>query len=167
MKLFSFFLFFSISLSVLAKEVVDKIIASVGTEIVLASDLRAVQVRANKPGSIEEVLLLGDSLESLKSSKEIQLNFLVREKLIESEIKRLGLAVTEDQVNAELSQMAKKNQLSPAEFSSYLSKHGYDLDDYKRIMKSRIERQSFFEKEIISKLRITDEDAMGCFKQNI
>jgi peptidyl-prolyl cis-trans isomerase SurA len=147
-----------------SKELVDKIIASVGTEIVLASDLKAVQARAEKPGSIEETLLLGDSLDSLKKDKSVQLNFLVREKLIESEVKRLGLTVSDEQVASEMSQMAKKNNLSTAEFQAYLTNHGYSLEDYKKIMKARIERQSFFEKEIISKLRITDEDAYGVFQ---
>ena len=147
-----------------AKELVDKIIASVGTEIVLASDLKAVQGRAEKPGSIEETLLLGETLDSLKKNKNVQLDFLVREKLIESEVKRLGLAVSDDQISAEMNQMAKKNQLSSAEFGNYLTSHGYTLDDYKKIMKARMERQTFFEKEIISKLRITDEDAFGVFQ---
>lgn len=148
-----------------AKELVDKIIASVGTEIVLLSDLNAVPERANKTGGVEETLLLGESLDQLKTNKQTQLNFLVREKLIESEVKRLGLTVTEDQINAELAQMAKKNQLPPAEFENYISSHGYTVEEYKRFMKARMERQAFFEKEIISKLRITDEDAFGVFQQ--
>ena len=147
-----------------AKELVDKIIASVGTEIVLLSELKTVQQRAEKPGSIEETLLFGETLDALKSNKEIQLNFLVREKLIESEVKRLGLSVSDDQINNELAQMAKKNNLNSSEFANYITSHGYSVDDYKKIMRARMERQAFFEKEIISKLRITDEDAYGVFQ---
>ena len=161
--LFSFALIFAAG-ATQAKELVDKILASVGTEIVLASDLKAVQGRAEKPGSIEETLLLGSTLDSLKKDKATQLDFLIREKLIESEVKRLGLTTSEEQITAEMNQMAKKNQLSSAEFAHYLTNHGYTLEDYKKIMRARMERQAFFEKEIISKLRITDEDAYGVFQ---
>ena len=163
MKFKIFSILFLVCSGLGAKELVDKIVASVGTEIVLLSELNGVQARAEKPGSIEETLLLGESLDSLKTNKELQLNFLIREKLIESEVKRLGLTHTDEQVEAELAQMAKKNQLNTAEFSNYISSHGYTVEDYKKIMKARLERQAFFEKEIISKLRITDEDAYGVY----
>jgi peptidyl-prolyl cis-trans isomerase SurA len=147
-----------------AKEVVDKVIASVGDEIILLSELQNMQVRAKKAGGIDETLLLGESADTIKTDKKAQLNYLIREKLVESEVKRLNLTATDEQVNAELSQMSKRSQMSLPEFTNYMATQGYKLDEYKQILKSRIERQTFFEKEIISKLRITDDDAFGVFQ---
>ncbi|MBY0553247.1 peptidylprolyl isomerase [bacterium] len=147
-----------------SKEVVDKIAASVNNEIVLLSELKSMEARLKKVGSIEESLLLGASPDSLKGNKKAQLDFLIREKLVDSEIKRLSMSLTEEQVNAELAQMAKRGRMTMAEFTSYMAGQGYTLEQYKEVLKAQNERRAFFEKEIVSKLRITDEDAYGVFQ---
>lgn len=159
------FLFLSLFSSLsLSKELVDKVVASVNNEIVLLSELKGMDARIKRVGAVEESLLLGASLDSLKGNKKAQLDFLIREKLVDSEIKRLNMSLTEEQANAELAQMAKRGRMTMSEFSSYMAGQGYTLNQYKEILKSRSERQAFFEKEIVSKLRITDEDAYGVFQ---
>jgi len=142
-----------------AKEVVDKVIATVNSEVVLLSDLRKLQARIAKPGAIDESLLLGEAISSLKNDRKAQLQFLIREKLISAEIKRQGLAVSDDRLETEINQMAKRGQMNRAEFTAYIAKQGFSIDDYKEILRNKLERQSFFESEIVAKLRITDEDA--------
>lgn len=144
-----------------AKEVVDKIIATVNSEAILLSDMKKLQSRITKPGAIDESILLGEPIESLKSDKNAQLQFLIREKLITAEIKRQNLSVTDDKVDAEMNQLAKRGQMTRPEFEKFIVKQGLTVEDYKEIQKNKMERQGFFENEIVSKLRITDEDAYG------
>ncbi|MFZ3230094.1 MAG: peptidylprolyl isomerase [Pseudobdellovibrio sp.] len=153
--------FFSLSHAWAAKETVDKIIASVNSEAVLMSDLKKLENRITKPGAIDESLLLDENISTIKTDKKAQLQFLIREKLISAEIKRQNLSITDDKVEAEMNQMAKRGQMSRADFDKFILKQGFSLADYKEVQKNRIERQSFFETEIVSKLRITDEDAYG------
>lgn len=164
MKIFLMLSCFFVSLTVFSKTLVDKIIAATSSDVVLLSDLQKFPKRLDKAGSLDETLMLGQSAESLKKSSAEQLNYLIREKILESEIKRLGMLVGDAQVDSELSQMAKRNQMSSLDFSNYLNSQGYTLDEYRKILKTRIERQGFFEREIISKLRITDEDALGYYQ---
>ena len=164
MKLLILIVLFFISNFLFAKEIIDKVVASVNNEIILLSDLKNMQNRIKRPGSIDETLLLGEALDTIKNDKKSQLNFLIREKLVESEIRRLSMSSTEEQINAELMQMAKKNQMNMAEFTNYIFSQGFTVAEYKEILKARSERQTFFEKEIVSKLRITDEDAYGVFQ---
>ncbi len=147
-----------------SKEVVDKIVASINTEVVLLSEVQSFPARLEKQGGIDETILLNDTVDSLKKNKDLQLGYLIREKILDSEIKRLGMGASDAQIDSELAQMAKRNRMGTSEFSGYLSSQGYSLDDYKKVLKARIERQGFFEREIISKLRITDEDALGYFQ---
>ncbi|MEQ1722116.1 MAG: peptidylprolyl isomerase [Pseudobdellovibrio sp.] len=156
-----FCLFCSIAFS---KEVVDKVQASVNNEIVLLSDLKNMESRLKKTGAVDESLLLGKKPEDLKGNKKAQLDYLIRERLVESEVKRLNMSFTDEQVNAELAQMAKKGQMTMTEFSKYMADQGYTIQQYKEFLKTSNERQAFFEKEIVSKLRITDEDAFGVFQ---
>ncbi len=145
-------------------ELVDKIIATVGSEAVLQSDLNEIPSRLKKEGSIDDTMLLDDKIEDLKSSRTSQLQYLIREKLVESEIKRQNLSFTEERINEEMGNLAKKNQMNRTELETYLKKQGYNIADYKKTLKSRLERQSFFESEIVAKLRITDEDAYNEYK---
>lgn len=147
-----------------AKTLVDKIVASVGSEVVLYSELKKFPDRIDRVGGVDETLLLGEPLSSLKKNDGAQLAFLVREKIIESEIKRLGMSTSDAQLESEMAQMAKRGRMGSAEFVNYINSQGYSVDEYKKILKVRIERQSFFEREIISKLRITDEDAYSQYQ---
>lgn len=160
---FSLFLVLSVS-SAFSKELVDKVAASISSDVLLLSEVNNFAARLDRPGSIDETLLLGIPVDTLKSSRKEQLNYLLREKILDSEIKRLGLSASESQVDGELAQMAKRNQLNTSEFSDYLKHQGYTLDDYRKVLKARIERQGFYEREIVSKLRITDEDALSYFQ---
>jgi peptidyl-prolyl cis-trans isomerase SurA len=144
-----------------AKELVDKILVIVNSEIILQSDLKKLQTRLQKSGGVDETLLLGEKVDTLKNNRKAQINFLVREKLVESEIHRQNFTVGNDRVEAELAQMAKRAHLDRAEFNALIVKQGFQLDEFKEAQKTRLERQSFFENEIVSKLRITDEDAYG------
>lgn len=159
----SIILFLSLS-SFAAKELVNKVLVVVNSEIILLSDLKKLQQRIQKSGAIDDTLLLGEKVETLKNDRKAQIDFLVREKLVESEIKRQNFAVTDERVEAEMNSLAKRAQMSRADFNKYIGRQGFQVDEYKEILKARIERQSFFESEIVSKLRITDEDAYGEFQ---
>ncbi len=163
MKLF-FVLVASVATFSFAKDVVDKVVAIVNSEPILLSELSAMPARSKKEGGLDEALLLDEKAEKIKSDSKAQLDYLIREKLIESEIKRLNLSLSDDRINSEMQTLAKRNQMSKAELESSIKKQGYTLPEYKNVLKAKIERQSFFEAEVISKLRITDEDAYSEFR---
>ena len=142
-------------------EVVEKTLAVVNSEIVLESDLKDLQKRLSKPGMIDDALLGDKTVDSLKKDRKAQLEYLINEKILASEIKRLNLSVTNERVESELKDMAKRNNVSDAELANILKGQGIAIADYKVFMKEKIEKQSLFDTEIISKLRISDEDAMN------
>lgn len=147
-----------------AKEVVDRVVAVVNSEPILKSELDLMPSRSKKEGSLDDALLLDEKIETLKGNTAAQLDYLIREKLIESEVKRLNLSLSEDRINSEMATLAKRNHMSKTDLESYIKKQGYSLTEYRSALKARLERQSFFETEVISKLRITDEDAYSEFR---
>ena len=148
-------------------EVVDKIVAIVNSESVLQSELNSFSLRLKKEGSLDESLLLDQKPSDLKTNRAQQLQFIIREKLVESEVKKQNLEITDDAVNLEVDKLTKKNGLSKTQLEASLKKQGYTLSEYRKTLKSRMERQNFFESEIISKLRITDEDAYNEYKNKV
>lgn len=140
-----------------ASSLVDKIIAIVNNEIILASELKNLNDNINKPGFIDETLLLGKSLATLSGNIAQQTQYLINEKIIESEIKKNNLTITPERLEQEFRDMAKKNNLSEKEFSQILIQQGFNVADYKKFLKNKLEKQALVEQEIISKIRISDQ----------
>ncbi len=148
-------------------EVVEKTVAIVNTELVLESDFSELQKRIGKEGMIDESLLDGKNTQTLKSSRSAQLDYLINEKIIESEIRKQNLTVTNDRVESEIKSMARRNQVSEAELKKLITQQGVDFEDYKKILKMNLEKRALMDAEIFSKLRISDEDALNEYlKQN-
>lgn len=158
---FIFSLFFSV---VSAKTLVDKAVVVVNSEPILQSELTALVSRTKKEGGIDELLLFEDPISKLKTDRKAQIDFLIKEKLIDSEISRLGLGISNQKVDSEMNTMAARNQVSRDQLESMIKRQGYSIDEYKKLLKARLERQAFFESEIIGKLRITDEDAYSEYR---
>lgn len=142
-------------------EVVEKTVAIVNSELVLESDFKDLEKRIPKQGMVDEALLSDKPATSLKGDRKAQLNYLINEKILQSEIKRLNLAITEDRVNSEIKEMARKNQVNEAELAQVIRQQGVTMEEYKRFLKDSIEKRSLLDAEIISKLRISDEDALN------
>ncbi|WP_413583043.1 peptidylprolyl isomerase [Bdellovibrio sp. HCB288] len=155
-------LLFSLLVAVPVKaEVVEKTLAVVNNEIILESDLKELQSRISKPGMVDDALLDGKSVEELKKDRKAQMDYLINEKIIFSEIKRLNLSVTNARVEQDFKEMAKRNNVSEAELGSILKGQGVDVNEYKVFLKDKIEKSNLMDTEIISKLRISDEDALN------
>jgi Parvulin-like peptidyl-prolyl isomerase len=142
-------------------ELVEKTVAIVNSEVIFESDFKDLQKRIGKPGMIDDSLLGDKAPESLKSDRKAQLEYLINEKLVTSEIKRLNLAVTEDRVSSELRDMAKRNQISETQLLDAIKQQGVSASEYRAFLKEKIEKQSLMDTEIISKLRISDDDALN------
>lgn len=141
--------------------VVEKTVAIVNSEVVLESDFKKLEERAEKPGMVDDALLFNTSISDLKKSRQAQLNYLINEKILESEIKRLNLSVTSDRVDQELQEMAKRNNVDPSELVRIIKSQGISLPEYREFLKNNIEKKSLMDTEIISKLRVSDEDALN------
>lgn len=141
--------------------IVEKTVAIVNNSLVLESDFKELQKRTSKPGLIDESLVFDGSPTGLKSNRKMQLDYLINEKILQSEIKRLNLSVSGDRVDAEIKDMAKRNNVSEAELLNVIKGQGISVEEYRAFLKDNIEKQSLMNQEIISKLRISDEDALN------
>ncbi len=147
-------------------ELIEKTLAIVNSEVILDSDLKLLEKRIEKPGLVDESLLFDKPVETLKHNKQSQIDYLINEKIIESEIKRLNLSISNERVESEFKDMAKKNNVSEVELENILKGQGIQSNEYKLFLKEKIEKQSLMDTEIISKLRISDDDAFNEYLKN-
>lgn len=144
-----------------ARENLEGITAVVDNEVILASDLEIFRGKLNTPGMIDEMLLMGTKIDDLKKDRKKQLDYLISERILDSEIKRLNLAITIERVEQEIREIAKRNRMSRNELAQALTAQGIRMSEYQAFMKTRIERQALLEQEITSKIRVSDEDVLA------
>jgi len=144
-----------------AAEVVDKIVAIVNSEIILDSDFKTLLQKTKNQTMIDESLLQKGDINSLKRDRKLQLDYLINERVLDAEVKRLNLTVTADRVQQEIKDMGKRNGIGPQDVLNAVKAQGISISDYQDFLKTKIERQSLVETEIVSKLRITDDDALA------
>jgi parvulin-like peptidyl-prolyl isomerase len=150
-----------LSIAFFAKaELVDRIVAIVNSEIILESDFQNLKNKIHGSGMIDESLVDSDQ-ETLAKDRSAQLNYLINERLLDSEVKRLNLSVTMERVQMEIKEMGKRNNISADEVLAAVKAQGMNVSDYQDFLKNRIERQNLLEQEIISKIRVTEEDAFS------
>jgi peptidyl-prolyl cis-trans isomerase SurA len=142
---------------------VDRIVAIVNSEIILLSDFLNLQKTLKTPDFIDEALLGKNSVETVRNNRQLQMEYLIAEKVMASEIKRLNLSVTPQKIDEEVRHLAQRNNIQPEDVYRAVNERGLTTSEYRDFLKNKIERQSLIENEIISRLRISDDDAYSEF----
>lgn len=144
-------------------ETVERIVAIVNTEAVLESDFKLLQERAKQRILLDDLLLPDDPTLLVKGDRHASLDYLINERILDSEVKRLNLSVTTERVDQEKREISKRNGMSLADFDQTIRNEGVSVAAYNAFLKTRIERQSLVEMEVHSKIRISDNDALTEF----
>ncbi|MCB0356189.1 MAG: peptidylprolyl isomerase, partial [Bdellovibrionales bacterium] len=86
------------------------------------------------------------------------INHLINEKIVDSEIKKQNLQVPFERVEKEIRSIASKNGISRDQLVLALKNQGVSFAEYQDFLKSTLERQSVIEKEVSSKIKISDDE---------
>lgn len=151
--------------SVSSAKLIDGTVGYVNNEAILESDLSDLKVKSEKQASIFDMLLGEYSVGQLKTDRKAQIEYLINEKLLDSEIKRLGLTVTQEAAEAELSGIASQQGMTKAEFLERIKAQGMNISEYQAILKTQIERNRLISQEVISKIQVSDEEIMSAYLQ--
>lgn len=146
-------------------EVVERVVAIVNSEAVLESDIKKMPAKIKKKDLIYDYLIPANEAGFAKGERKALLDYLINERIMDSEVKRLNLTVTEDRVDQEIREIAKRNNMTNQEVLRAVTAEGLTASEYKESLKLRLERQSLIANEIISKLRISDEDAYSEYQR--
>jgi peptidyl-prolyl cis-trans isomerase SurA len=158
-------LIFGLSISARA-EIVEHVVVIINNEIITQSDVANFSKKLQKNNFLDELLLFGKTSADLAKSPSEQLNYMINERLLDSEVKRLNLSVTIERVEQEIREIAKRNGINRNELVAAVSQQGISTSEYQDFIKSKVERQSLIEAEITSKIRVSDEDIMAQYSRN-
>ena len=138
-------------------EVVDRIVAIVNDDIITLSQLN----RSLKPWLVD-IEKMGYAQEKerqmiFKAREEI-LQQLITEKLTDQEIERFKVSVSEKEIDAQIERIKKARFLTEEELRATLERQGVTLDNYRERLKKDILRVKLLNREVKSKIVITNED---------
>lgn len=120
-----------------AAEVVDRIVAVVGTEIVLDSDLKAFAKRRFVSRPLDE---------------------LIREKLLLQEIAKLGISVSDQELSEAMQNILAKNRMTPELLRAELSAKGVRFETYQEQVREQIKQMKFIGQVIYPRVRVPDTE---------
>ncbi len=162
MRFFAALLFSTLTLSAHA-ELIDKIVATVNSEVLTLSDIEKEKSSLAGKGLVNDLLFQLYDRQKLLTDRESLLNFLIDEKTIDSEVKKKGLEVTIERVEQEIQRVARENNLTRAQFKDALSRQGIGMAEYQHFIKKGLERKALVDREVNSRIRISDEDVAAYY----
>lgn len=142
---------------------VDKVAAIVNDRPILLSDFERYRTKLQSGGLVDDALLKTTDVSLLIKDKGALLNQIIDEKLIDSEVKRRNMEVTIERVEQEIRNIAKQNNISRQQLQQALQARGITVSQYQDFMKTSLERQTLIEKEVTSRIRISDEDVSSYY----
>jgi len=144
-------------------KIVDKIVAIVNDQIITESDADAFKKSLSSGGMMDDALISMVDPKKLMSDREALLNYLIDEKVLDSEVKKKNLEVTVERVEQEIRDIMKKRNVNRDQLKEVLQERGISMSQYQDYIKTSLERHALIDKEVSSKIRISDEDIASYF----
>jgi peptidyl-prolyl cis-trans isomerase SurA len=138
-------------------ETVDRIVAVVNDDVITLYELnQSLQPYA------ERIKTLGYSSNQehtmLFKVREEILRKLIDEKIEDQRIKHLNIVMSEQEVDQTIERIKESNYLTDEEFRTGLKAEGLTIDKYRERLKAQLLRSKLVNREIKSKIVITNED---------
>jgi len=154
-KLIAALLFWAtLSVAHAAIELVDRIIAVVGKDVVMLTELKS---RAQENYS----QLAKRNPNALPSQEQVltsTLDDLILEKLQLAEASKLGITASSDRVAEAMAQIAKNNKLTLDQLRKALAKEGTSFDFFRNKIKNQLTLQRLIDKEVTNRIQVSDSE---------
>jgi peptidyl-prolyl cis-trans isomerase SurA len=146
-------------------EIVDRIVAQVNEDIITLYELN--QSLAPYIEKIKERSLpLDQEQQMLARMKEDVLMNLVNDRLTDQVVKKSDIQVTESEVDESIERVMKMNNLNSEQFAAALAQDGMTLDDYRENLRKQLLRSKLLNREIKSKVVITEKDINAYYQKH-
>ncbi len=101
-------------------------------------------------------------------SKKDALDILVRQKLEEAEIKKLGISVENYEVDQYIETLATNNNMNTTDFLAMIRSKNVDVFEYKEELTNKLKRDKLYRKIISNKLQqISDGELKAYYDENL
>jgi len=150
-----------------AGEVLNRVAAVVDNEVITLHEVEtmaASTVAENLQKNPE--MSDADKKKMIAATKQQILQGLIETKLIESEVRRLGIEVTDQEIDAYALRVKTANNYTDETLKLALSRQGLTMNDFRERIKKEILREQYVSFRMRDKLRTRDEDIRAYYDQH-
>ena len=137
-------------------KIVERIVAIVNDEIITQTDVSDYRKKLKNNQFLDDMLVT-DIPGLLEDSKQL-VDHLINEKLVDMEVKKQGFTVPEERIEQEIQKIAQGNRISRRELIRALQREQVSFQDYRRFIRTKLERQALIERIITPYIQISDDD---------
>ncbi len=145
------------------RTVLDKSIVTVNNDIVLESDIEAFRKKA-KSKNFQD--LFGGLDPKKLEGRDTVLQLLVEEKILDQQVKKLELTVTDTEVDRHIRTIIERNGINEGQLKARLKDLGTTMAEYREGIKRQLERRNLVEREIKPMMEVSDEEVRHFLLRN-
>lgn len=148
----------------LRAEVIDKVVAVVNDEPVTLYELD--RLMAEKLDEIKKAEGKQIQKEKFQGYRDLALKKLIGEKLIDQEMTKRKIVVTDADVQKSLDSIMKRNNLSKEQLIQEVAKQGTTFDKYIVELKEQLKKMKFMGEVLAPRVKVTDSDLDSFFAKH-
>jgi peptidyl-prolyl cis-trans isomerase SurA len=137
-------------------EVVEKVVAVVNWEPITQYDVD--KLMAENLEEIKKAAATGDQRQQFQNYRGLALEKLIGDKLIEQEMEKRNMAVTDADVQTSLEGIMKRNNLTKEQLEGELRKQGLTWSQYQVTLRQQLKKVKFMGEVLAPRVKITDAD---------
>jgi peptidyl-prolyl cis-trans isomerase SurA len=142
---------------VAAAETVNRIVATIDGEPITLIELeRYSEIAKKRPGG-----------EQVADNQRAMLDELVLDKIINKQVEALGLKATDQQIDGYIESIRARNNLSEEQLMEALQQQNMSWDQYRVQVRADIERANLINREIRTKVNVTNEEVERYYKAHL
>ena len=144
---------------------VDRIVAVVNSDVITLFDLDRQAAPYLKRIMAQEA---GDArkAEIVAQVRQQVLSDMIEESLIDQAAKRLGITVTDGEVEGMIQDVMKTRDLTPGQLSERIAQEGLSMETYRKQLRSHFYKMKILNREVKSKIVVTDEEIGAYYREH-
>jgi peptidyl-prolyl cis-trans isomerase SurA len=139
-------------------ELVDRVAAVVNGELIPWS---AIEKRLRQEIPAEQLR----DFEKYRAAQKHILSTLIDEKLMDAQVKALGLETTQEELNMAVEDILRQNNVSLEQLEPLLAREGLTLVSYRAQLKAQLGRMKLVRLKLQSKVNVTDDDLKAAYER--
>ncbi len=139
---------------------VDGIAAQVGEGVVLFSEVIAMVSEGER-----QMRAAGVGEEQIAKLRAQGLERMIEDKLIRSEVARMELYASDDEIDETISMIASDNGLTPEQLADSVRTENLDFEDYREQIKEKIEYQRVIQVALMPKIEVEETAVRRLYDQ--
>lgn len=145
--------------------VVDRILAVVNEDVITQYDMDTL-LRPLLQNIRSQQLPPERELQAVRQLRAEMLNNLIDTKLTEQEVKRYNITITDEEVENYIQQLKQRRSTTDEQLRGLLAEQGMTLEDYRREVKLQLQRTKLVNREVRSKVVITEAEIRAYYEKN-